>query len=78
MSVAKRRATLLSMILDAPDAPAEEPPMTTDQLKVLKQLAQNNYEIDAYSPNLTRDQIEWRIAALKAKLKLLDEPPHTL
>ena len=52
--------------------------MAEDQLKVLKQLAQNSFELDAFDPNLTREQIEWRIAALKAKLILLDEPPHTL
>ncbi len=66
--VTQRRAKLLST----------EPPMAEDQLKVLKQLAQNSFELDAFDPNLTREQIEWRIAALKAKLILLDEPPHTL
>lgn len=55
-----------------------EAPMAEDQLKILKQLAQNSFELDAFDPNLTREQIEWRIAALKAKLILLDEPPHTL
>ena len=52
--------------------------MTDDQAEVLKQLARNSFELDAYDPDLTREQIEWRIAALRAKLRLLDEPPHTL
>ena len=69
---------LLSMILEQPEAPTAEQPMAEDQLKVLKQLAQNSFELDAFDPNLTRDQIKWRIAALKAKLILLDGPPHTL
>ena len=36
------------------------------------------YELDAFKPNLTRAEADIRIAALKAKLKLLDGPPHTL
>ncbi len=53
-------------------------PMTADQAKLLKDLARNSFELDAFDPNLTRADVEWRIAALKAKLTLLDEPPHTL
>jgi hypothetical protein len=52
--------------------------MTAEQAKLLKQLAQNSFELDAFSPDLTREEVEWRIAALTAKLRLLDEPPHTL
>jgi hypothetical protein len=35
-------------------------------------------ELDAFKPNLTRAEADIRIAMLKAKLKLLDGPPHTL
>jgi hypothetical protein len=44
----------------------------------LKQLAKAAYELDAFKPNLTRTEADIRVAALKAKLKLLDGPPHTL
>ena len=36
------------------------------------------YELDAFKPNLRRAEADIRIAMLKAKLKLLDGPPHTL
>jgi glyoxylate carboligase len=53
-------------------------PMTATQESTLKRLAQDAYELDAFKPNLTRAEAEKRIAMLTAKLKLLDEPPHTL
>ena len=34
--------------------------------------------LDAFKPNLRRAEADIRIAMLKAKLKLLDGPPHTL
>jgi hypothetical protein len=34
--------------------------------------------IHAFKPNLTRAQANLSIAALTAKLKMLDGPPHTL
>ena len=58
--------------------------MTTDavmnaaQAATLKTLAQDAYELDAFEPNLTRAEADERIAMLRAKLKLLDRPPHTL
>jgi hypothetical protein len=52
--------------------------MTAAQGATLKTLAQAAYELDAYKPNLTRTEADKRIAMLTAKLKLLDEPPHTL
>jgi hypothetical protein len=52
--------------------------MTAAQAEALKKLAEAAYELDAFKPNLTRAEAELRIATLKAKLKLLDEPPHTL
>ena len=52
--------------------------MTAEQAAMLKRLAEAAYELDAFKPNLTRTEAEIRIAMLTAKLKLLDEPPHTL
>jgi hypothetical protein len=52
--------------------------MTREQRALLRRLAQEAYEPDAFSEQLTRAEAAERIAMLKAKLKLLDEPPHTL
>lgn len=52
--------------------------MTDKQAALLRNLAIDAYEPDAFSPNLTQAEAEIRIAVLKAKLKLLGEPPHTL
>ena len=52
--------------------------MTAQQAVTLKQLAKAAYELEAFKPNLTRAEADLRIAALTAKLKLLDGPPHTL
>jgi hypothetical protein len=52
--------------------------MTAEQEASLKTLARAAYELDAFKPNLTRTEADKRIAMLTAKLKLLDEPPHTL
>ena len=67
-----------------PDSPRDPKPttadesMTAEQAAMLKRLAEAAYELDAFKPNLTRTEAEIRIAMLTAKLKLLDEPPHTL
>ncbi len=53
-------------------------PMTAEQAAQLRQLAHDTFEPDAFKPNLTRAEAERRIAALRAKLNLLDEPPFTL
>jgi hypothetical protein len=52
--------------------------MTAEQAVTLKQLAEATYELDAFRSNLTRTEADKRIAMLRAKLKLLGEPPHTL
>ncbi len=52
--------------------------MTMEQAKLLKQLAQQTYEPQAFKPNLTQAEAARRIATLRAKLELLGEPPHTL
>jgi len=57
---------------------AADEPMTSDQAALLKKLALQAYELDAFKPRVTRAEAERRIAMLSAKIKLLDEPPHTL
>jgi len=52
--------------------------MTPEQAVLLRKLAEDAYELDAYKREITRAEAERRIAMLRAKLKLLDEPPHTL
>jgi Protein of unknown function (DUF3072) len=52
--------------------------MTAEQAALLKQLAQDAYEPEAFSAQLTQTEAAKRIVMLKAKLKLQDEPPHTL
>jgi len=52
--------------------------MTDEQLTLLRQLARDAYELEAFSAQLTQSEAARRIAALKAKLTLLDEPPHVL
>ena len=51
--------------------------MTAEQLSQLRQLAQDAYEPEAFSEQLTRAEAAERIAVLRAKLKQLDEQPHT-
>jgi hypothetical protein len=52
--------------------------MTAEQAALLRQLAHDAYEPDAFSPELSESEARRRIAVLQEKLKLLDEPPHTL
>jgi hypothetical protein len=52
--------------------------MSSAQRVLLRRLAAEAYEPDAFSEQLTQAEAAERIAMLKAKLKLLDEPPHTL
>ena len=52
--------------------------MTADQCTLLRGLARDGYEPEAFSEQLTQSEAARRIAMLRAKLKLLDEPPHTL
>jgi hypothetical protein len=63
---------------DELDALAANLPMTAEQAKTLRRLAEAAYELEAFKPNLRRAEADLRIAALTAKLKLLDGPPHTL
>ncbi len=51
--------------------------MTPTQQAELRALAEAAYEPQAFSEQLTQSEAAERIAMLKAKLKLLDAPPHT-
>ncbi|HYC17163.1 MAG TPA: DUF3072 domain-containing protein [Pseudolabrys sp.] len=52
--------------------------MTTEQAVLLRKLAFDAYEPEAFRPNLTKAEAALRIDVLQAKLKLMSEPPHTL
>jgi Protein of unknown function (DUF3072) len=52
--------------------------MTAEQTALLRQLARDAYEHDAFSASLTQTEAAKRIVMLKAKLTLQGEPPHTL
>jgi hypothetical protein len=58
--------------------PLQLHPLDRREIGRLKRLEKTAYELDAFKPNLTRAEAGLRIAALTAKLKLLDGPPHTL
>jgi hypothetical protein len=51
--------------------------MTNEQAALLKKLAFDAYEPDAFSPDLTKAEADQRIDMLQAKLRLMGEPPHT-
>lgn len=51
--------------------------MSTEQAAVLRKLAFDAYEPEAFSPNLTKTEAAQRIDVLQAKMKLMSEPPHT-
>ena len=59
-------------------AAGAEEAMTPAQRRELKELTIAAYEHDAFSGHLTQTDAARRIAMLKAKLKLMDGPPHTL
>jgi hypothetical protein len=56
----------------------DDAPMTAEQAALLRRLARDAYELEAFGPQLTCAEAQRRIVMLNAKLKLLDEPPHTL
>jgi hypothetical protein len=51
-------------------------PMTAAQAAELKELAERALESDAFGPSLTKGEAAVRIKALRAKLRLMSEPPH--
>jgi DUF3072 family protein len=53
-------------------------PMTEAQAARLKSLSEQAYEPEAFTPTLDGAEAARRIAALEAKLRLQDGPPHTL
>ena len=59
-------------------ATGADAPMTPDQAVLLRQLAEEAYEPDAFGEHITRRDADLRIAMLRAKLKLISGPPHTL
>ncbi|MGH6739885.1 MAG: hypothetical protein ACREDY_12800 [Bradyrhizobium sp.] len=69
-NVSQRRTPILST------GPGER--MTPEQQTLLRRLASDGYELEAFSDQLTQSEAAKRISMLQAKLKLLDEPPHTL
>jgi hypothetical protein len=60
-----------------PKASKAVTPMTDEQAALLRRLAFDAYEPEAFSPNLTKVEAERRISVLQAKMKLMSEPPHT-
>ncbi len=58
------------------DAGRSEEVMSEEQARVLKRLAEQAFEPEAFNERLTRAEAQLRIAALTAKLKLQGEPPH--
>jgi len=57
--------------------PDTVPRMTPKQASLLRKLAFDAYEPEAFSSELTAAEAEQRIEVLQAKLKLMSEPPHT-
>lgn len=51
--------------------------MTLEQAALLRKLAFDAYEPEAFRTNLTKAEAERRIDVLQAKLKLMSDPPHT-
>jgi len=51
--------------------------MTAEQAALLRKLAFDAYEPEAFRPILTKTEAARRIDVLQAKMKLMSEPPHT-
>jgi hypothetical protein len=64
--------------LGTQDDAAGEQPMTEAQTLLLRRLAQETLEPEAFSRQLTSAEARQRIEALRAKLRLQDGPPHVL
>jgi hypothetical protein len=61
---------------DPDDWVSGDDPMTGAQASYLKTLAEQAHEPDAFNERLTKAEASKRIDVLKAKLELLDGPPH--
>jgi hypothetical protein len=53
-------------------------PMSEEQAACLKSLSEQALEPEAFKRDLDAAEAARRIAALRAKLALMDGPPHTL
>lgn len=51
-------------------------PMTSEQAELLRGLAEDANELDAFKSHVTRAEAARRIAMLRAKIKLMGNPPH--
>jgi hypothetical protein len=67
-----------NMAKDPDDWVSGDEPMTGAQASYLRTLAEQAHELDAFDETLTKAEASKRIDALKAKLALPNEPPHTL
>jgi Protein of unknown function (DUF3072) len=63
---------------DPSDWVTGDEPMTGAQASDLKTLSEQAREPEAFKTKLSKAEASRRIDALKAKLRLQDEPPHTL
>ncbi len=70
------RDPLSNMEKDPDDWVSGQEPMTGAQASYLKTLAEEAREPDAYDDTLTKAEASKRIDMLKAKLKLMSDPPH--
>ncbi len=52
--------------------------MTADQERQLRELSKDALEPEAFSRTLTQAEAAERIIMLKAKMKLMSHPPHTV
>jgi len=50
--------------------------MTAEQAALLRKLAEDANELDVFKSDVTRAEAARRIAMLRAKLKLMGNPPH--
>ena len=57
---------------------SDNAPMSAEQAACLKSLSEQALEPEAFKRNLDAAEAARRIAALRAKLALMDGPPHTL
>jgi hypothetical protein len=51
--------------------------MSAEQAALLRQIAFDAYEPEAFTPDLSAAEADRRIETLRAKLRLMSEPPHT-
>ena len=58
-------------------ATGADAPMSAEQAELLRRLAHEAFDFEAFSERLTQSEAARRIATLQAKLRLQSEPPHT-